>query len=233
MQNIQIKQNTTELYYTSIEGILSDNEFLKGLALVDNEKRNKLKRYHFVDDAKRSLCADLLIRYLAVKNTNICNYDLQFATNKYGKPYLSNSPHFNYNLSHSGQLVLCGISSNSIGVDIEQIKEVNIEIAKNFFSTKEYNMILSSNSDKQTEFYAYWTLKESYIKHIGRGLSIPLNSFCFEKSNYSYHLINNPENLSFISRNFQNNYRLAVTYKGYCTNAEIKYIDFAELLTLK
>ncbi|MBU3198520.1 4'-phosphopantetheinyl transferase superfamily protein [Clostridium estertheticum] len=34
-------------------------------------------------------------------------------------------------------------------------------------------------------FYDLWTLKESYIKAIGRGLSIPFSSFNIKKNDYS------------------------------------------------
>jgi 4'-phosphopantetheinyl transferase len=86
-----------------------------------------------------------------------------------------------FNLSHSGKWILCGVGDKNIGLDVEIIKEINLNVAKRFYADEEYYSIIAvSKYEQQRLFYRYWTLKESYIKAEGLGLSIPLNSFSFQ-----------------------------------------------------
>ena len=101
------------------------------------------------------------------------------AVNGCGKPYLKNSDIY-FNLSHSGNYAMCVVSDKPVGCDIEIIRaNVNIEIAKRFFSREEYEYLLSIKDEKEQSraFILLWTLKESYIKAIGKGLSAKLDSF--------------------------------------------------------
>ena len=93
---------------------------------------------------------------------------------QYGKPYYKNSD-FNFNISHSGKYVVCAGSNQSpIGVDVEEIKPINIEDFREQFHPDELKEIIGS-SNPLTSFYQFWTKKESVIKADGKGLSIPLN----------------------------------------------------------
>ena len=65
-----------------------------------------------------------------------------------------------------------------MGIDVEMIKPIDFKIAERFFSRDEYISLINQPEEiKLMYFYMIWTLKESYIKTEGKGLSIPLNSF--------------------------------------------------------
>lgn len=154
--------------------------------LVDEEKKNKIKKFINKKDKIRSLIAEILIRTIIIENLKINNKYIKFNKKKHGKPYLENYSNFNFNISHSGEYVLCGIDDKDIGVDVEEIKNINIiEIAQNYFTTKEFEYIINCDVEFQlNRFYEMWTLKESYIKCSGQGLSIPLASFSVEVDKY-------------------------------------------------
>jgi 4'-phosphopantetheinyl transferase len=61
-------------------------------------------------------------------------------------------------------------------VDIERVHPANLKIAKRFFTKNERDYIEKSENPNKT-FYEIWTKKEACIKHNGKGLSVPLNSF--------------------------------------------------------
>ena len=167
-----------------IDEPIEQETYNRFFAFVSEEKRARIKRFHFIEDAKRTLYGELLIRYLACDRLKIANNGLVIDCNEFGKLFLREYPSFHFNISHSGDWVACAISEKEVGIDIEKIKSIDLDIAKRFFSDTEYKMLMSQPEDfKINYFYGIWTLKESYIKCIGKGLSVLLNSFsiCVEK----------------------------------------------------
>ncbi|MBU3112549.1 4'-phosphopantetheinyl transferase family protein [Clostridium lacusfryxellense] len=157
-----------------------NEEELEDLCLfISPDKKLKINRYINKQDKIRTLIGEILIRSIIVEKLKIKNKNIVFGTNKYGKPYLKDYPLMNFNISHSSEFVVCVIDDKSIGIDIEKVKHIKYDdIAKNFFSLSEFEYIIGQTLDFQlSKFYEIWTLKESYIKCCGQGLSIPLQSF--------------------------------------------------------
>ena len=154
-----------------------DNSSLESLlALIDKNKRERLEKFVFWQDLHRGLFADLFIRKVIVDTFGVLNEEIEFGFSNFGKPYIKNINDFHFNISHSGDWIVCVIDKNSVGIDIEKISTIDLDISKNFFSNKEHEDLMLSN-DPFDYFFKLWTLKESYIKYLGKGLSHPLNSF--------------------------------------------------------
>jgi 4'-phosphopantetheinyl transferase len=157
---------------------LDDSTFRTLLTNVSKEKQEKIKKFARPDDAKRVLLADILARSVLADELKVSSKAIEFSVNKYGKPFLTKNNNLHFNLSHSGDWVVCAVDKEPIGIDIERIKPIELGIAEHFFSDEEYKLLMSkSPEDRQCFFFDLWTLKESYIKAVGRGLSLPLNSF--------------------------------------------------------
>lgn len=90
----------------------------------------KIKRYKFKNDKILSLGAAIL---LDIGLKRIWERNIKIIHNDYGKPYFKDFEKINFNISHSGEYVVCCFSDKEIGVDIEKIRNHNIEIAKSFF----------------------------------------------------------------------------------------------------
>lgn len=162
-----------------IDRTSSMSEYSPYLELLSKEKRKRLSRFVRKDDFLRSLVSDLLIRVLIVKHLNLSNKEIRFTLNDYGKPYLDGR-RLEFNVSHSGEWVVAAVSQSPVGIDVEQIKSVKLDIARRFFSKQEYSELLAKEGEDQKHyFFDLWTLKESYVKACGQGLAIPLNSFMF------------------------------------------------------
>jgi 4'-phosphopantetheinyl transferase len=102
--------------------------------------------------------------------------DILFAETEFGKPFLIGYPYLYFNISHTRNALAVAFANCPVGVDIERIREVDMEIAHRFFTQSEFAYISQTN-DPDSAFYEIWTKKEAYIKWVGKGLSIPLRSF--------------------------------------------------------
>lgn len=184
-----LKNCEIQVFVTRLDYDLPKKEFNTLIKHLSINRRKKILKYIFYEDALRSLFSELLIRYVIsnIKNDNWIN--IIFTKNEYGKPSFVNIKDIHFNLSHSGPWVVCAVSLKPVGIDIEQIKPIDLKIAKRFFSKKEYEDILNKNDEeKLAYFYDLWTLKESYIKYKGKGLSIPLHSFSIQKNREEFTL---------------------------------------------
>ena len=126
-----------------------------------------------------------------------------------------------YNLSHSGDYVLCSVhvsdgeeQSVRVGCDIEEMKDCRPKIAGRFFCGLEYEQVMGEkDADKQKEiFYRYWVLKESFAKATRRGLAIGLNTYEIRLGDPSV-LIKQPEDFPeafIIMESRLEEYRIAV-----------------------
>ena len=164
--------------------ILDDDKFLsekeKLLYLLPPENRNFIERFKRTSGAQRSLFGELLARFIIGKTLGVDSERIVFNKSKNGKPFL-NSTELHFNLSHSGDYVVMAASDLEVGIDIELIRTINYRIAERFFSPDEVSILNSkAGSNKLEYFFDLWTLKESYLKLIGTGLTRSLSSFTIE-----------------------------------------------------
>ncbi|MBZ9636383.1 4'-phosphopantetheinyl transferase family protein [Clostridium sp. FP1] len=174
-----------KIYAVKILDISQEN-LEKICLLIDSDKICKIEKIINKKDKIRTLIGEILIRTIIFQKLSITNKDITFEKNLYGKPYLKGYPKFKFNISHSGEFVVCAIDDKPIGVDIEKVKYIEYEeIAESFFSSSEFQYIDKEDLNiKLYKFYEIWTLKESYIKCCGRGLSILLKSFSIDIDQY-------------------------------------------------
>lgn len=174
-----------ELYSVKISD-MSEEKLSELCLLIDLEKKHRIEKYISKKDKIRTLIGDILVRATIIEKLKFKSKCIRFRENQYGKLYLEGFPDFHFNISHSGDFVVCAFDNKPIGIDIEEVKHIEYEeIVNNYFSEKEYNYIFDLNFNSGlNRFYEIWTLKESYIKCCGRGLSIPLRSFSIEVDQY-------------------------------------------------
>lgn len=111
------------------------------------------------------------------KELGICKDKISISKDKYGKPFLKDFPYLHFNISHSKDAIVCGVSDNPIGVDIEKIRTLNTRIIEKYFKPKEKAYIYYRPEMQNERFIEIWTKKEAYAKGLGKGMKIPFNSF--------------------------------------------------------
>ncbi|KIQ79982.1 4-phosphopantetheinyl transferase [Bacillus sp. L_1B0_8] len=193
---------------------MDDTTYNNLLNLVSIEKKRKIERYKKKEDAYRTLLGDVMIRSIICKRYKISNQDIKYSYNKYGKPNWIGDKFFCFNISHSGDWIVCIVGNTSVGIDIEQMRPIKLETISQLFSMKEIeDLNLKVLTEKNDYFYDLWTLKESYIKAIGTGLSTPFNSFTIKKNEEEGISINQGDtNSSYFFKQYHidSNYKLSV-----------------------
>lgn len=166
------------IYILKIEMV--SKQLIENLSrFISHNNRVKVHQYKNPKDKLRTLMGELLIRMIASEVLCINHRDITIERNANGKPFLVNYPNFQFNISHSGDYVACLVGSNALGLDIEKNRIMDYEsIAKEYFSLSEINYIgLTESTIINPRFFEIWTLRESFIKCYGAGLTIPLESF--------------------------------------------------------
>ena len=107
----------------------------------------------------------------------------RFAKGPHGKPDATDAGGLRFNLSHTRFLVAVAVSRDGdLGIDVERIDPTRLgpEVARRYFAPAEQAYLATVPAPHWSEAaYAFWTLKEAYIKAIGLGLACPLDAFAF------------------------------------------------------
>lgn len=109
----------------------------------------------------------------------VCADESMIIRGEHGKPYIKGYEDIFFNISHCDRAIAVAFGECQLGIDVECIdRPATQSLAKRICSRDEYECLINSN-DFITDFYKIWTLKESYIKAIGRGLSFSLKDVNF------------------------------------------------------
>ena len=168
------------LYAASVQPLTDPELYAAAYALASPLRREKTDRLRLERDRRLSLGAEALLR-LGLRAAGQ-DFPREFILGPYGKPYLPGKGLF-FSLSHSGEWVLCALGRQELGCDVECRGEAKLRLARRCFHPEELADILRqpTEPEQQALFYRYWTLKESFLKATGRGLSLPLNEFCIRR----------------------------------------------------
>jgi 4'-phosphopantetheinyl transferase len=151
-------------------------------------ERDRADRFRFARHARQSRLAHALKRHaLSSHLPRIAPADWRFELTGHGKPYVAgvaDAPVFN--LSHSDGMIALAVAPPNgcglcLGVDVEAMnRTVSEGVAERFFAAREVaDLRALPDHARDDRFFALWALKESYIKALGLGLAIPLDSFAF------------------------------------------------------
>jgi 4'-phosphopantetheinyl transferase len=117
----------------------------------------------------RGRLRELLSRYLGQAAR-----DIRLVTEGEGKPVIEGERRVEFNLSHSGELVLYAVAAGlPVGVDVEKLRPMPraLELAERFLSPEEHDELAgTAPEERSSQFFSMWVRREAYAK--ARGTSV-------------------------------------------------------------
>jgi 4'-phosphopantetheinyl transferase len=153
-------------------------------ALLSDDERARSAQFVFGADRWRYIVAHALVRITLSRYAAVPPQAWTFEATASGRPEICGpagvSP-LRFSLSHTRGLIAVAVTRRAdVGVDAERIDPSAdmTALARQFFAPAEVQMLEAATHDRRAHaFFELWTLKEAYVKALGVGLSLPLNSF--------------------------------------------------------
>jgi 4'-phosphopantetheinyl transferase len=179
-------------------------------ALLDAEEQQRHLRFRFERHRHLYLVAHALVRTVLSRYAPVQPEAWRFTTVGNGRPEVAPGlPRLRFNLSHTESMAVCAVAlEEDVGVDVENAERPGqtVELADHFFAPAEVAALHALPPERQrARFFEYWTLKESYIKARGQGLSLPLDQFAFHlepgrrpRIAFDPRLVDDPQSWQFV-----------------------------------
>ena len=152
-------------------------EYNAWYAMADDDRRKKCDVCRVPEDRVRSLAGDHLAREGLARLCGVDPAGIRFGRSDRGKPFATGlEAHFN--ISHSGNFVVCAVSERSVGIDVEQLRPVRSRLAQKVCTPAELSYIQEApgwgdllSGEAMVRFFRIWTAKEAYFKWTGTGIT--------------------------------------------------------------
>ena len=162
---------------------LTDFEYYKWYSLMSEDKQRRVDRLRLEDDKKRTVFGEMLARKAISEWCRVTPESITFGIKEHGKPYAKDLA-VEFNISHSGDIVVCAVDDKPIGIDIEQIRPIDLIVAKRICTDEELLYLFGHTPTEQdftytpdteilNRFFELWTAKEAYGKCLGIGILQP------------------------------------------------------------
>ncbi|MBI3561317.1 MAG: 4'-phosphopantetheinyl transferase superfamily protein [Gammaproteobacteria bacterium] len=185
-QFLALSREQVDVWLVYVDETYDENLVASYRRLLTAQELEQEARFYFPNDRHRFLVTRALVRDVLSRYEAISPQDWRFEQNAYGRPTIANdnviSKLISFNISHSDGLIILSITRDrALGVDTENLtRSAPMQIANSYFSPREIAALHRLPAALLSQrFFELWTLKESYIKARGMGLTIPLDQFSF------------------------------------------------------
>jgi 4'-phosphopantetheinyl transferase len=149
-----------------------------------------------------------------------------------GKPFLPDHPELRFNVAHSGDVVVVAVRrAVEVGVDVEQIRPEAVDsvLARRFMTASELESMAALDPTSAIErFFEVWVRKEAYVKGLGRGLSLGLETFSVSLGSEAPQPVDDPrssETWSTLGLSVESGHRAAVASAGTDWHVRVGSLD--------
>jgi 4'-phosphopantetheinyl transferase len=147
--------------------------------LLSATERKRAASFHAEEHRQKFAISRGVLRFLLGHYLGVEARSLEFEYAAHGKPFVAEAG-IHFNVAHSGEMALFAVGGLEVGIDIEKVRPLAdlMSVAGRFFSEAEARDLASLSGEARSRaFHHCWARKEAYIKALGIGLSLPLESF--------------------------------------------------------
>jgi 4'-phosphopantetheinyl transferase len=160
----------------SVSGVRPDQA---DVSVLDERERQRAAKFVRDVDRHSYLTAHIALRYVLSRHLGLPPGEVTFVREAcpncgapHGRPALAGTDQpVQFSLSHGGDLVLVGVAATPVGVDVEEVPEVQVaaDLTARLHPSEQHEIATASRPE--VAFATVWTRKEAYLKGIGTGLS--------------------------------------------------------------
>ncbi|HEX4487947.1 MAG TPA: 4'-phosphopantetheinyl transferase superfamily protein [Terriglobales bacterium] len=152
------------------------------IGLLDSQELERMNAFYFARDRARFAMNHANVRRILGVYLHQAPEQIRFAADRFGKPELVDRELLAFNLSHSRSVAVLALAQEGpVGVDVENVRPIEPEVATRHFSPAECAALKPLQGDEWLNgFYRCWTRKEAILKAEGIGLHRALDSFDVE-----------------------------------------------------
>lgn len=184
-----------QVYVCPVSRVPQDHMVLSHyLGFLSSAEKLRYDQYH-PKAARLFLISRVLVKTVLADKLGIAPHEVNLLLHPNGKPFVQGSKAVYFNLTHSADVIILAVTEEGeIGVDIEKVdREFEWMRVDSVLDLSEIEWIkekeLTDSSSVFQRFFQIWTLKESYIKCTGEGMSRHLKKL-------NFHVL--PEHIQFL-----------------------------------
>ena len=154
---------------------------------LSEAERQRLATFRYKKDRERHAATRVFVRAVLSTYAPLHPLEWKFDVGPHGRPVSANKEARNleldFNLSHTDELLAVAVArGRRVGVDMESLRRrAPLALASRYFAAAEVASLQQlAQRQRALRFWQLWTLKESYLKARGTGLSLGLDSVAFE-----------------------------------------------------
>lgn len=173
MTSIEIAADEIHIWDSPLS--VGDDDFARIAEVLSPDESAYAEAFHDVRARRQYVVSRGMLRRLLSRYVGMSAVDLKFETVGYGKPVLAGDRGVEFNLSHSGELVIFAVAAASrpVGVDLERLRPMPraVELARRYLSPEENESIAAAPPElRDREFFSSWVRREAHAK--AQGISV-------------------------------------------------------------